>query len=241
MKFSQFLIEQHTARKLLNEKHELVLQKIIDAVDDGHVEYSDSKISFDVGVMTDSPQLRGLKLVIRQAHTDSIKLGQSKDGEYTIVIDSSKELPGRQDIDTFLASKPIYSGFKTAYETYIMNHHDRDKEYEPNDTTTKLTANSRDSFEENYKTLTDAVATQREQYTKAVAELDKDLDSTANIGRKKAIELAKDRLKDDYLGKTSKEFVAKILALPEADFAKNLDKEWNAKLESRLVGYFNSL
>lgn len=240
MKFSQFLIEGRATRITLNEKHELVLQKILDAVDDGHVEYTDSLISFDIGVMIDAPQLKGLKLVIRKSPNDSIRLGKGKDDNYAIVIDTSDELPGRQDIDTFLAGKKLYSGFKKAYDTYVSNYHDRDKKYEPNSTEAKLNANSRDSFEGSYTALIKAAESQRRQYIQAVAEIDKELSGTANVGRKKALELAKHRLKDDYLGKTDKEFIGKILALPEAEFVKNLDKEWKAKLESRLSSYFKS-
>ncbi|QDJ96508.1 hypothetical protein Xoosp13_322 [Xanthomonas phage Xoo-sp13] len=240
MRFTQFLVEDATKSRPLVEKHDLVLQKILDAVDEGHVEYSDDKISFDIGDMSDTPKLKGLKLVIRAGKSGNIKLGRDREGNYAIVIDTTDNMPGRQDIDTFLASKPIYAGFKKAYENYIKNHFDSEKDYGMNDTQTKLQANSRENFEEGYGELIASVREQHQQYTKAVAEIDKELSQIANLGRKKSLELAKENLKAEYLGKTDKEFVSKTLSLPEAAFVKHLDKQWREKLEARLSSFYNS-
>ena len=238
MRFTQYLIESRT--QLINEKHELVLQKVIDGVDDGHVEYSDSKIVFDIGEISETPKLRGLQLVIRAGSKDDIKLGRTKEGNHAIVIDTTGNMPGRQEIDTFLASKTIYAGFQKAYTTYVQNFFDHSKEYDKSDTETKLSANTRESFEEAYSDLIHAISEHNGKYTQTVAELDKELEKLANTGRKKAIELAKENLRDEYLGKSDKEFISKAMALPEAAFAKHLDKDWKAKLESRLTNYYNS-
>lgn len=239
MRFTTYLIETHKKAELLTERHELVLQKVIDAVDNGHVEYGDSKIAFDIGDISDTPQLHGLKLVIRPGKGNEIKLGQSKDGGYAIVIHADK-MPGRKDIDSFLASKDIYSGFRRAYAQYLRNHHDHDKEYTPNDTQQKVAANSRDTFEGSYNDLMSGIADNHKKYSDAVAEIDKELDRVANVGRKKSLELAKEKLRDEYLGKDSKEFIGKVMKLPQADFTKHLDKDWKTKLESRLGSYYTS-
>lgn len=240
MRFTSYLIETHNTPHTLMEQHELVLQKVIDAVDNGHVEYGDSKISFDIGNISDTPQLRGLKLVIRPAQHDDIKLGRAKDGTYAIVIHTTEDMPGRKDIDTFLASKPIYAGFRRAYEKYVKNFHDHSKKYEPNETQQKVAANSRDNFEGSYTELMQAVAEHNKKYTDSIKEIDKEMDKIANVGRKKTLELAKEQLKADYLGKNAKEFVSKVMQLPQADFTKHLEKEWKEKLESRLVNYYGS-
>lgn len=240
MRFTSYLIETHKHQKPLMEKHELVLQKVIDAVDDGHVEYADSKISFDIGDISDTPQLSGLKLVIRPAASDEIKLGRAKDGGYAIVINTTSDMPGRMDIDTFLASKPIYTGFQKAYETYVKNHYDRTKEVQPNETQQKITANSRENFEGSYTSLLHAIGEHTKKYHESVKQIDTEIDKIANVGRKKTLELAKENLRDEFLGKDAKEFVSKVLKLPEADFTKHLDKTWKEKLESRLRNYFTS-
>src|SRR5690606_25757574 len=157
MRFTNYLLEMYQQQQTLMEKHDLVLQKVIDAVDHAHVDYSESKISFDIGAISDTPQLRGLKLVIRPAKTDDIKLGRNKDGDFAIVINTTGDMPGRQDIDTFLAGKEIYAGFKNAYEDYIQNHHDRSKEVEPNEVQKWVSANSRENFEAAYIDLVRAI------------------------------------------------------------------------------------
>ncbi len=240
MRFTSYLIETHKTPQTLMEKHELVLQKVIDAVDNGHVEYGDSKISFDIGDISDTPQLRGLKLVIRPAQDNEIKLGRTKDGTYAIVIHTTADMPGRKDIDTFLASKPIYAGFRRAYEKYVKNFHDHSKEYEPNETQQKVAANSRDNFEGAYTELMQAIGEHTKKYTDSVKEIDKEMDKIASVGRKKTLELAKEQLKAEYLGKDAKEFVGKVMQLPQANFTKHLEKEWKEKLESRLANYYGS-
>ncbi len=240
MRFKSYLIETHQHKVLLNEKHDLVLQKVLDAVDNGHVEYSDSKIMFDIGDMADSPKLRGLKLVIRPGKEESVKLGKQKTGDgYAIVVTTKGEMPGRQDIDTYLSQRAIFSGFKRAYKTYVNKFHDHDAEYEPSATEVKVKANSREGFEGSYNDLLQTINDQNKKYTDAIAEIDSEMDKIANVGRKQALELAKENLRDEYLGKSAKEFISKILALPGAEFAQHLDKEWKAKLENRLTSFYN--
>lgn len=238
MRFTSFLIESRK-NEILTEKHDLVLQKVLDAVDNGHVEYSDTKISFDIGQMTNSPKLQGLKLVIRPGGEDSVKLGQAKDESYAIVITTKGDMPGRQDIDTFLATKPVYAGFKKAFKTYVSKYHDHEKEYEPSATDLQVKSNSREGFEESYNDLMTAASKHFKKYTDSVAEIDKEMSQIANVGRKKALELAKENLRDEYIGKNAKEFISKIYALPEAEFNQHLDKAWKEKLESRLTSFYN--
>lgn len=240
MRFTKFLIESKQAEKILHEKHDLVLQKVLDAVDNGHVDYSDERILFDIGEISDTPQLRGLKMVIRSGGENNIRLAKAKDSNYAIVIDTTEQLPNRQDIDTFLARKEVYSGFKRAYERYAKKYHDKNKVYEPNETQQQVNANSREAFETNYNDLIKAIGSHHQKYSQAVAEIDKELGSIANVGRKQALELAKNKLRDEYLGKDDKEFLSKVLNLPEAGFHKHLDKTWKSKLEGRLGSYYKS-
>ena len=239
MRFTQFLIETHQITAILNEKYDLVLQKIVDAVDNGHVDYSAGKISFNIGELTDTPKLRGLKLVIRPGETENIRLGRDKDGKSVIVIDITEALPERKEIDTFLASKKVYR-FEKAYEEYVKNHHDHNAEYEDNATQSNLKYNERDTFEDSYNTLIDGIQGHARSYTQATGEIDKELGKVANVGRKTALDLAKNKLRDDYFGQDEKQFISKVLALPEADFVKHLNKDWKSKLEARLASYYKS-
>ena len=117
MNFKSFLINNN--KTILNENHELTLQKIIDSIDDKHVDYSDNKITFDVGEVAEIPKLKGLNIIIRKSNKDSVRLGKDTNGRYSIVVDSSSKLPDRTDIDKFLSSVKIYKGVSQAYKKYI--------------------------------------------------------------------------------------------------------------------------
>lgn len=237
MSFKNFLIESHT-QKLL-ERHDLVLQQIIDAIDNGHVDFSDDKIDFDIGTLINQPKLKGLGVAIRKGGAKAVRLGQNKDGKHSIVIDTDK-IPARQDIDGLLASKDVYGGFGSAYNKYMNTYFDKTKEYDATNTEKHLQHNNRDGFEGFYNGLLQGIEDHTSQYTTAVSELDKELESNAHAGRKMALEQAKKKLRDEYIGATDKDFISKVLKLPQGEFSNTLDKTWKAKLEGRLGSYYAS-
>ncbi len=241
MNFTNYLIEMHKSEQILTENHELLLQKLIDALDYSHVDYDASKISFDIGSVTGTPKLNGLKVVIRPSSEDSIRLGRDANGGYAIVVDTTKDMPSRADIDTFLSAKDIYGGFSKAYKQYVKKYFDSEKEYEPSSTEKSLQTNSREGFEDGYETLIAAIRANAEQYSKAAKDIDSQLGNMGNVGKKASLALAKQNLKDDYFGKSEKEFLSKVYALPEAEFSKILSPEWKEKLESRLKQFYNSI
>lgn len=234
-------MEMYAVEKILKENHELVLQKMIDALDYSHVDYDSSKIMFDLGAVAGTPKLSGLKVVIRPSNTDSIRLGKSSNGDFAIVVDTTKDMPNRSDIDSFLSNKDVYSGFAKAYKQYVTNHFDSSKEYDQTPTEKSLEINSREGFEDGYEKLIAAIRNNVQEYQKAIKEIDSQLGTMGNIGRKASLELAKNNLRDDYFGKTEKEFLSKVYALPEAEFLKILSPEWKEKLESRLRQFYNSI
>ncbi len=75
MSFINYLIEQKEIQ-VLTEKHDLVLQQIIDAIDSSHIDYSEDNIRFDIGSVTGQPKLKGLGLLIRKAQEDQVRLGK---------------------------------------------------------------------------------------------------------------------------------------------------------------------
>lgn len=237
MSFKHYLIESHSTRLL--EKHDIVLQQIIDALDNGHVDFSDDKITFDIGTLINQPKLKGLGVAIRKGNAKAVRLGQNKDGGHSIVIDTDK-MPARQDIDGLMASKDVYGQFGTAYNKYMNTYFDKTKEYDVSDTEKFLQHNNRDGFEGFYQDLLKGIEDHTSQFTSAVSELDKELDSNAHTGRKMALEQAKKKLRDEYIGATDKDFISKILKLPQAEFSNNLDKTWKSKLEGRLGSYYTS-
>ncbi|WAX21621.1 hypothetical protein [Stenotrophomonas phage RAS14] len=236
MSFKTFLIEGYT-QKLL-EKHDVVLQQIIDALDDGHIDYSEDKIDFDIGSLINQPKLKGLGVAIRKGGK-GVRLGQNKNGGHSIVIGTDR-IPARQDIDGLLASKDVFGQFGTAYNKYMNTYFDKTKEYDVTDTEKFIQHNNRDGFEGFYNELLKGIQDHTGQYDQAISELDKELESNAHAGRKMALEQAKKKLRDEYIGATDKDFISKVLKLPQAEFSNNLDKDWRSKLEGRLGSYYAS-
>lgn len=241
MNFKNYLIETHLAERILHENHELVLQKMIDSLDYSHVDYDTSKIMFDMGSVTGTPKLSGLKVVIRPSSQDAIRLGRNGEGNYTIVVDTTSDMPNRADIDTFLSGKEVYAGFAKVYQQYVSKHFDGSKEYDQTPTEKSLEINSREGFEDGYENLIASLRNTTKQYQDATKELDNKIKSMGNIGKKASLELAKGKLRDDYFGKSEKEFLSKVYGMDDANFVNMLSPEWKQKLESRLTQYYGSL
>ncbi len=239
MRFITYLLE--SKNQMLIEKHDLVLQKIIDSIDNSHIDYSTDRIQFDLGTVSGSAKLRGLKMVIKPGQSDKTYLSRTKDGKIAIVISTTEDLPGRQDIDSFLSTNAVYDGFRDAYLQYLNNFHDHNKEYEETDSDIELSLNNRDSFEGKYNDIIEVVKLHLKKYNDVIGELDQEGANIGNIGRKLAIADAKKRIRKEFLGNNSKEFISKILNMPEADFVKYLNRDWRSKLEARLVHFFNEI
>jgi hypothetical protein len=239
MRLIQYLVEQSN-QKLL-ENHELVLQQVIDGIDDGHVDCAEDRMTFNIGNLINQPKLKGLDVIVRKmAPGESpIRLAQNKDGNFVIVIDTD-ELPNRSDLDSYLSSKEIYGGFGQAYNSYIGKHFDPTKEYDKNDTEKHLDFNNRDGFEKSFMELLKGIEDTNGKYNQSLTELDKEGENVAHHGRKQTLELARQNLRDEYIGKDAKEFIAKVLKLPQAEFSNSLDKTWRGKLDSRLSNYYDS-
>jgi hypothetical protein len=238
MNFKSFLINNN--KTILNENHELTLQKIIDSIDDKHVDYSDNKITFDVGEVAEIPKLKGLNIIIRKSNKDSVRLGKDTNGRYSIVVDSSSKLPDRTDIDKFLSSVKIYKGVSQAYKKYINLYFDNKKESKLTDTEENVLLNNRTSFEDAYNSIIKNIRDKHDEYTATIAEIDKELHKNANVGKKHSLELAKNKIKNEYIGKDSNEFLSKVKKLPAATILNKLDKEWLAKFDSRIKSFYNT-
>lgn len=239
MSFKNYLIEQHS-HKLL-ERHDIVLQQIIDMIDSGHIDYAEDKVDFDIGTLIGQPKLKGLGVAIRKSADKSkkVRLGQREDGGYAIVIDTD-EIPVRQDIDALLSSKDVYGQFGSAFNRYMKTYFDKTKEYDSTKNEVLAQTNNRDAFEGYYSELLKGIGEYRTEYDSAVGEIDKELGTVAHSGRKLSLELAKQKLRDEYIGATDKDFISKVMKLPNAKFGDNLNKDWKAKLEARLGSYYGA-
>jgi len=97
---------------------------------------------------------------------------------------------------------------------------------------------SKESFEDGYEALITAIEEQFKMYEAALADLQRQEDGTVHVLKKTALQSAKAKLKDEYFGKTEKEFIKKMYKLPEAEFVTYLEKEALNKLNQRLQNYY---
>lgn len=238
MSFKTFLIEQYAGPQAIT------YQKLLLALDTAHMTKTENYYEFNLGAVVDDSSLRGLNVRIQKSDTNTVKLGQRKDGKYLMVVFSTK-LPERTEIDTLLSSnKSLMNKFikKLAqFENGFKGETDIEEEPRMTKRERIVDANDSKSFEENYQKLISAIEQKKKEYDLAVKELDAQEEKTVNQIKKATIRQAKDKLKLEALGKSEGEFIKNALKLPEADFAKSIDKELMTKLKSRLENYYEQI
>lgn len=234
MKFKQFLIERN-----LHSRHELTYHKLLSAIDTAHVDKKDSYYEFNLGMVTKDSTLNNLMMRVQRGSEPGVKLGQHKDGRMFITV-FVKKLPERGNIDSFLdKDEKTMHGFIHALDRFFS-------EYPQDPTADKLTSHEQRErldgkrpFEEKYNALVTAIDKKMEEYSAAVKDVEKHGESV-NAFKRTAAESAKSKLKADYFGSNQKEFVKKMLKLPEAEFIAHLEKEVMNKLTKRLENYYES-
>lgn len=236
IRLKDFLIEQYS-NKTINSA-QLILQRIIDMADDGHLEYSDERITINIGRLIKNKQLNNLSLIIRKNSTPNIRMGIDNDENNVIVIDT-KTLPKREKIDSFLAHARYFDRIVEKINEYLTKYHKENDSDEESSYEKRQNNNSRESFENNFAELKSKINDSVQEYKKSKKSLEREMNSTGAPSRKEMLTLAIKKLKDDILGATSKEFISKTLK--DVDFVNHLDKEWKNKLISRLEDYYEHL
>lgn len=217
----------------------LTYQKLIMALDKAHISKNEGFYEFNLGSVVKDSTLKGLFVRIQKSDSTDVKLGKHKDGRYVIVI-FTNELPERLKIDSMLSwNKALMSDFVQCLQTYYDDY----REQTSTDSNTKQERieqlSNKQTFEESYDKLIAAIEEKMVQYNAAVKELEKTEKFSVNIIASTSAVAAKAKLKEDYFGKTDREFVKKMLKLPEAEFVAYLDKEVQKKVEKRLENYYD--
>lgn len=231
------------AKKPHHNRSILIIQKIVDMADDGHIDVLDDRYVINVGKLIKQKNLYDFTIVIRKGKEKSIKLGQNiNDDKMAIVIDT-KRLPARHKIDTFLSNVEIYDELVEKLEKYLSDHHlgsDLDAEASTSYEKSR-NLNQRSVFENKYKEMRQAIETHLADYKSSKKEIERELETTGSPVRKESLKLALNHLKREEIGNTSKEFVSKMLKLADPEFLEHLQKEWKNKLISRLKDYYDHL
>lgn len=239
--FKQFLINEALERQSVHTEAVLVLRKIVDMVDNGHVDYSDSRIAINVGRLIHDKKYNNLDIIILKSDKTGMQIGRhSKEERHAIFMHTTK-LPARNAIDEYLLEKERSSSFKTVFAKFLndadidsTNDHDGTKVEQTN----KL--NTREEFEQLYNQIVSQLDTVFKQYLEAKRDIYKRIEKSSNdMGEREILKSSALRLRNDMLGANADDFKRKALGIIGDKF-KLLNKEFKAKLESRLESFYEN-
>lgn len=253
MNFKKFLIEKFDTinnktepkstddelNTKIKNKYILIYHKLLSALDKAHIDTSNEQYSFNLGSVIKDSRFRKLTVIITSDSKlkNKVRLGQ-KDNEFFLYIYLNK-LPTRLNIDKILShNQNILDEFCIEIQNYIENYMDQSNiQLSSHEEEERLIDNN--NVEQKYDDLIKKINDLKNEYTNALAELDHTTTFNVNAIKKSSIQLAKDKLKDDYFGKSQKEFIKKMLALPEGKFISLLDKARQKIFISRLENFYD--
>jgi hypothetical protein len=235
MKFLSFLKESHNKHK--NTSH-IILQKIIDMIDNGHVDYTKQKISVNIGKLIKDSSFYDLYIVVRKADDMSVKLGKnSLDDKLYIVIDTNY-FPERQNLAKLFSRAEVVSGFEKQFSKYLSKYHEDNGAESKTGHEIGKEVNTNRSFEKNFKQLEQVVNDTVKEYNAAKAHIEKELSTTNLPSRKASLQAGLEHLKSESLGKNAKEFVSKMMKLADPKFVEHIDADNKKKVIARLTSYY---
>jgi hypothetical protein len=233
MNFKEYLIE-----KINNTRNEadMVLHQIFNNVDESHVDYTEERLDFNVGIMVKRSGYSRLYVTIFNSDVNSVRLAENiKKNGFTIVINTT-DYPERNTIDTFLSNKATYGDIKKELETFIEKYNDGETEfvtaYEDN-----KQINTDEHFEKLYREVVDNMKRRVDDYKQIAADLNAQLDATADEGKKQTLVRALETLKDEHFGNTFKKF-KKIAGETVGIDLTRFEKDYKKKFDTRLEDFY---
>ena len=246
--FKTFLYEKVIRDSNTSVNSDVIFQKILDRVDTGHVDCDDDRVEFHVGRLIKNSTV-DLMMVIRPSDSDAIRLGKMKDsGELAIVVDTTKKIPIRSEIDSFLSkNREVTQGVKSRIDEYLRKYLDVENAPE---TKTKYEedkeANTSKSFESKYQEMVKELNEKIKEFKEMTEMLRDEHKETSDEGKKATIkmairELAKESFGEDMDGfkKIARGILSKDASGSNTGFANNLSPENKKKLDSRLESYYD--
>jgi len=235
MKFKDYLIE-----RINNSQNEadMVLHQIISNVDESHVDYTDDRLDFNVGIMVKRSAYSRLFVSIIKADSDGslIRLAKNnqKDG-YTIVI-NTPNYPNRMEIDSFISSKDVYNKIKNEVVLFIENYQQTKDEFKTTYETNKE-INTDENFEKLYSRVISEMKKRVEEYKEISSDINDKIERTANEAEKQILVRSLEKLKDDYFGNTLKKFKRIAAETIDVDMTR-FEKEYKKKFDTRLEDFY---
>lgn len=235
MHFKDFLME-----KINNTDNEadIVLHQVINNVDESHVDYTNDRLDFNVGIMVKRSTYTRLFITILREADESVRLAKNmqsdKDG-YTIVIETD-DYPSRADIDMFLSNKGVYNSVKQQVSVFIDNYKETGDEFKTEYESAKE-INSPEQFEQLYGEVIKEMKKRVEEYKQVAIDLNHQLENTANQVEKQTLVRSLEKAKEDRFGDTFKKF-KKIAGETVGVDLTRFDKETKAKFDTRLEDFY---
>lgn len=231
-------------------KANLIFQSFIDNIKTSHYNKEDTSLSFNIGKTIKIAKFSDLELVIREnQNSNDVKLGKRRNsGTFAIVVDM-KQIPNVIELENKLEHPTIMRPIVKAIEDYLEKKlHDNISSNEESgymtDYEKRKNFNQREFFEENYQKLIRALKEKYSELKKMLNNFDRQIKNTDNSSRKVTLEMAADKLKSEYIGKSFKDFQNKAMAILDdisPDFKNNLDKDNKKILEDRLKQFYEEL
>jgi hypothetical protein len=236
MRFKQYLLLEYS--KSVANEIDLIYQKLLDNLDNGHIDTSEKELSFNMGKIMKDSAYNNLVFKIRAGQKPDVRLGKdNKSGKSLIVVDKSGAVPAREKVMSFLENAKYADRIKKSIKRYLERHHEFGAEVDPATGYEKKKATNAD-FEGGYDKLVKAIDKKLENYGMAKGHLKNEHEKTANLAKKEIAQAAMRSLFDEEFGGTFEAFKSIALKLPEAQFAKQLDGEQKNKLMARLESYY---
>lgn len=240
MNFTQYLIEY--AKPVANEA-DIIYQKVLDNLDDGHVDFEDDKVTINIGTIIKNSKYNSLYFIVRKERKHGCRLGKDKNGKSVIVTDVTGKLPTRQNIIRFFEMPRYADKIKLQLKRYFEIHHDtntkvNDGEEEKSGTNYEQVKNANKNFEQNYEKFVKAIENKILKYHEAKGDLHNRQKRTGNTGKQEIINAATKHLFSTEIGGNFDEFKSIVLKLPEAAFIKQLEPLYKKKLIARLESFY---
>jgi hypothetical protein len=240
--FKKFLLNEAQQRKAIENEAIIVLRKVIDMVDDGHVDYSDNRIHMNIGKLIHDKKYNNLDMFIVKSDKNGMQVGRHSAEERHAIFILTPKLPARDKIDDFLEHKERVSNFKGVFSKFLNDAVlDATDSHEGTrvEQTNKL--NTREEFENLYNTMVAELDKVFSQYLNAKKDIYNRIEKASNeMGQREILKASALRLRKEMLGATVEDFKRKAIQIVGPEKFKMLNKEFRTKLESRLESFYES-
>lgn len=233
MNLKQFLIE-----KINNTANEadIVLHEIMSNIDTSHVDYSEGRLDFNVGIMVKRSSYSRLFMTILADDEFSCKLAKNLKRKGLSIVISTPTYPKRMEVDSFLSNKKIYNKVKEVLVQFIDEFMEDDDEFRVTYEENKE-INTDEKFEELYMQVIEEMKERVEEYKKIRDDMNNELERTANEARKETLIRGMEKLKDEYFGNTFKKFKKIAGETMDVDLTR-FQKEFKQKFDQRLEDFY---